>query len=45
MNLVECMDKPEVCPLMSEGCRLNCIISRSLDTFVDEMSKYTLGDI
>ncbi|MGG7177894.1 RrF2 family transcriptional regulator [Clostridium paraputrificum] len=45
MNLVECMDKPEVCPLMREGCRLKGIISKSLNAFVGEMSKYTLEDI
>ena len=45
LNLVQCMSNSEVCPLLNDGCKLKCIISKSLDSFIDEMSKYTLQDI
>lgn len=45
LNLVECMDKPELCPLMKDGCKLKGIISSSLEIFVKEMDKYTLEDV
>ena len=45
LNLVECMDNPKLCPLMTNGCKLKGIISKSLDSFIEEMSKYTLQDI
>lgn len=45
LNLVECMDNPKLCPLMNNGCKLKGIISKSLDSFIEEMSKYTLQDI
>ena len=45
LTLVECMDRPELCPLMSQGCKLKGIISQSLTHFVEEMSKYTLEDL
>lgn len=45
LSLVECMDKPELCPLMSGGCKLKGIISKSLTHFIEEMSQYTLEDI
>lgn len=45
LNLVECMDKPDTCPLMKNGCKLKGIISKSLNSFIEEMSKYTLEDI
>ena len=45
LNLVQCMSNSEVCPLLNDGCKLKCIISKSLDSFIDEMSKYTLEDI
>lgn len=45
LNIVECMSRPENCTLMSNGCQLKCIISQSLNKFIEEMSKYTLRDI
>ncbi|MEN8077413.1 Rrf2 family transcriptional regulator [Clostridioides difficile] len=45
LSLVECMNEPEKCPLMKEECRLKGIISKSLNGFLNEMSKYTLQDI
>ncbi|MEF9934359.1 MAG: Rrf2 family transcriptional regulator [Clostridium sp.] len=45
LNLVECMGDNSVCPLISEGCRLKGVINRALESFINEMSKYTLGDI
>lgn len=45
LNMVECMNEPEKCPLMKEQCKLKGIISKSLISFIDEMSKYTLEDI
>lgn len=45
LSLVECMDKPELCPLMSRGCKLKGIISKSLTHFIEEMSQYTLEEI
>ena len=45
LNLVECMDKPNLCPLMSSGCKLKGIFSKSLQSFINELSHYTLEDI
>lgn len=45
LNLVECMSNPELCPLMTSGCNLKKILSKSLQAFIDELSKYTLEDI
>lgn len=45
LNIVECMGVLGTCPLVSEECKLKGIISKSLDEFVNEISKYTLKDI
>ena len=45
LNLVECMNNPKLCPLMTSGCKLNGIFSKSLQSFVNELSQYTLEDI
>lgn len=45
LNLVECMDNSNLCPLMSDNCKLKGIISKSLQSFIDELSMYTLEDI
>lgn len=45
LSLVECMNETGKCPLISEKCKLKGIICRSLNGFVNEMSKYTLKDI
>lgn len=45
LNIVQCMNDPELCTLMKDGCRLKKIISNSLNSFIEEMSKYTLEDI
>lgn len=45
LNLVQCMNSPELCPLMTNGCKLKGILSDSLFKFIDEMKKYTLEDI
>lgn len=45
LNIVECMSMSGTCPLVSEECKLKGIISKSLDGFISEMSKYTLKDI
>ena len=45
LNIVECMSLSVTCPLVNEECKLKGIISKSLDEFVNEMSKYTLKDI
>lgn len=45
LNLVQCMNSPELCPLMASGCKLKGILSDSLVKFIDEMKKYTLEDI
>lgn len=45
LNLVECMNEPQKCPLIKEECKLKAIISKSLFSFVNEMSQYTLKDI
>lgn len=45
LNLVECMNDPKLCPLMVNNCKLKGIISNSLQSFIDELSKYTLEDI
>ena len=45
LNLVECMNEPQKCPLIKEECKLKAIISKSLFSFVNEMSQYTLKDM
>lgn len=45
LSLVECMDNPKLCPLMTNGCKLKGIISNSLQSFINELSQYTLEDI
>ena len=45
LNIVECMGVLGTCPLVGDKCKLKKIISKSLDEFVNEMSKYTLQDI
>ena len=45
LNLVECMGEIERCPLIGEECKLKGIICRALNSFVSEMSQYTLKDI
>lgn len=45
LNIVECMNKPELCPLMTTGCKLKGILADSLQSFSNELSKYTLADI
>lgn len=45
LNIVECMDKPDLCPLMNSGCKLNGVLSKSLDAFIKELSKYSLKDL
>ncbi|MBU5315455.1 Rrf2 family transcriptional regulator [Clostridium bornimense] len=45
LNLVECMANPKLCPLMTNNCNLKGILSKSLQAFINELSKYTLEDI
>lgn len=45
LNLVECMNVGCECPLLYSGCKLQGVISSSLNKFIEEMSKYTLQDI
>lgn len=45
LNIVECFNKPEACPLLSSGCKLKHISSRALDKFIDEFAQYTLEDL
>lgn len=45
LNLVQCLDNHSLCPLMSDDCKLKGIISDSLKSFINELSKYTLQDI
>ena len=45
LNIVECFNNPENCPLMTGGCKLKYIISNSLEKFIKEFSKYSLEDI
>lgn len=45
LNLVECMNNPNLCPLMTSGCKLKVIFSKSLQSFINELSQYTLEDI
>ncbi len=45
LSLVECMDNAKLCPLMTSGCKLKGIISNSLQSFINELSQYTLEDI
>ena len=45
LSLVECMDNSKLCPLMTSGCKLKGIISNSLQSFINELSQYTLEDI
>lgn len=45
LNLVECMNESGKCPLISDECKLKVIISKSLNSFINEMFQYTLVDI
>ena len=45
LKLVECMNNLEDCPLLNSGCKLKSILSDSLQSFIYELSKYTLDDI
>lgn len=45
LNLVECMNNANLCPLMTSGCKLKGIFSKSLQSFINELSQYTLEDI
>lgn len=45
LNIVECFNKPEECPLMESGCKLKRIVGSSLNMFINEFAKYTLKDI
>lgn len=45
MSIVECMKSGGYCPLIVEDCKLKKVISNSLYSFIEEMSKYTLEDI
>lgn len=45
LNIVECFNKPESCPLLSSGCKLKHISSRALDQFIGEFTQYTLEDL
>lgn len=45
LNLVECMNEADSCPLMKDGCKLKGIISKSLKVFIKEMEQYNLEDI
>ncbi|SHH72543.1 transcriptional regulator, BadM/Rrf2 family [Clostridium collagenovorans DSM 3089] len=45
LNLVECMNESDSCPLMKDGCKLKGLISKSLKVFIKEMEQYTLEDI
>lgn len=45
LNLVSCMGNSDMCPLSKGDCKLKGVISQSLNTFIKEMSKYTLEDI
>lgn len=45
LNLVSCMGNSDMCPLIKDDCKLKVVISKSLNTFIKEMGKYTLEDI
>lgn len=45
LNIVECFNKPELCPFMQSGCKLKVISSGALKNFIEEFSKYTLSDV
>lgn len=45
LSLVECMNEVGRCPLLKDECKLKFIISKSLESFINEMSEHTLEDI
>lgn len=45
LSIVECLNKPESCPLLSSGCKLKYISSLALNKFIDEFSQFTLNDL
>lgn len=45
LNIVECFNKPELCPFMQSGCKLKVISAGALKNFIEEFSKYTLNDV
>ena len=45
LSIVECMSASGSCPLLKDECKLKDIINKSLNSFLEEMSKYSLNDI
>lgn len=45
LKLVDCMNNTKTCPLINSGCKLKGVLSDSLQSFINELSKYTLEDI
>ena len=45
LNIAECFNKENTCPFIVGGCKLKGIMNKSLKSFVDEFSKYTLEDV
>ena len=45
LSIVECMSASGSCPLLKDECKLKGIINKSLNSFLEEMSKYSLNDI
>lgn len=45
LNLVECLNSDLICPLITNDCKLKNIISDALQSFINELSQYTLQDI
>ncbi|MEG2354027.1 MAG: Rrf2 family transcriptional regulator [Clostridium sp.] len=45
LNIVECFNPDNNCPLIVHGCKLKTILGKSLDSFVVELSSYTLNDL
>lgn len=45
LNIAECFNKENTCPFITDGCKLKGVMSKSLQLFIEEFSKYTLEDV
>lgn len=45
LNIAECFNREDTCPFISGGCKLKGIMAKSLKSFLQEFSQYTLEDV
>lgn len=45
LNILECFNNSNNCPLISSECQLKQITTKALEQFIKEFSNYTLADL